>query len=71
MHEPVWNMGRYEMINLSLCLIKHQVMQAYWRVDVLTHAFLTSALDENELLASRFGHFTAREEGGPYTVVML
>jgi hypothetical protein len=36
-------------------------MKAYWGVEVQLHAFLTSALDGGELLASRPGRFTPRE----------
>jgi hypothetical protein len=33
-------------------------MKAYWGVEVELHAFLTSALDGGEWLASRPSHFT-------------
>jgi hypothetical protein len=36
-------------------------MEAYRRVDVLTHVFLTSALVGGERLASRPGRFTPEE----------
>jgi hypothetical protein len=36
-------------------------MKAYWGVEILLHAFLTSALDGGEWSASRPGHFNPRE----------
>jgi hypothetical protein len=48
-------------VNLSLCLTKHHATMTYWRVEVQLHAFLTSALDGVECLASRLGRFTPGE----------
>jgi hypothetical protein len=36
-------------------------MKTYWGVEIQLHAFLTSALDESEWLASRLGRFTLGE----------
>jgi hypothetical protein len=36
-------------------------MKTYGGVEIQPHAFLTSALDGGEWLASRPGHFTPRE----------
>jgi len=36
-------------------------MKARGKVDVQFHSFLVSAFDEDELLASRPGHFTCRK----------
>jgi hypothetical protein len=63
-------MGIYEIINLSLYLIKRHVMQAYWGVEVWLWAFLTSALDE-EWSASRLVHITTRKGGGLTSVRWL
>jgi hypothetical protein len=47
---------------LPLCsLTEHHAMKVYWGVKVQRHAFLTSALDGGEWLASRPGRFTLRE----------
>jgi hypothetical protein len=51
-------------VNLSLCflyLTKHYTMKTCSGVDIYIHAFLTSALDEGEWLASSPGRFTRRE----------
>jgi hypothetical protein len=64
MYGPIFNVGIYEMINLSLRLIKHHVIQAYWGVEVWLYAFLTSALDEHEWSVSFSVHFTARKGEG-------
>jgi hypothetical protein len=48
-------------VKLPLCLTKHHSMKTYWGVEVLLHAFLTSALDGGEWSASRPGRFTPRE----------
>jgi hypothetical protein len=46
---------------LSLCLIEHHAMKAYWGSEGKLHALLTSALDGGEWSASRTGRFTPRE----------
>jgi hypothetical protein len=48
-------------VKLSLYLTKQHAMKTYWGVEVQLHAFLTSATDGDEWLASRPGHFTPRE----------
>jgi hypothetical protein len=48
-------------VKLSLCLIRHQTMKVYWGVDVLLHAFLTSALDGGDWSASNPRRFNPRE----------
>jgi hypothetical protein len=48
-------------VKLSLCLIKHLSMKAYWGVDIQLHVFLTSALDGGQWSASRHCRFTLEE----------
>jgi hypothetical protein len=43
---------------------KRDAMKAYGGVDVKLHAFIISALDVDELPASRFGCFTLRKLNG-------
>jgi len=40
-------------VKLSLCLTEHHAMEVYWGVEVLIHAFLTSALDGRDWSVSR------------------
>jgi len=44
-------------VKLALCLTKHHAMNMYGGVETWLHAFLTSAMDGGEWLASRHGHF--------------
>jgi hypothetical protein len=46
----------------SLSLTKYQAIKTYEEVEVKLHAFLTSALDGSEWLASRPGRFTLGEK---------
>jgi hypothetical protein len=45
-------------VKLWLCLLKPYATKAYERLEVWRHAFLTSALDGSEWLASRLVFFT-------------
>jgi hypothetical protein len=48
-------------LKLSPCLIKHQAMNMYGKVEVQLHAYLTSALDGGEWVASRYDGFNRGE----------
>jgi hypothetical protein len=48
----------YQEVKLYLCVIKHHIMKACGGVEVCRQAFVTSALDGDEWLASCAGHFT-------------
>jgi hypothetical protein len=66
-----WNMMIYEIMNLTLWLSKHHVIQTYWGVEVWLYAFLTAALDESGRSASCWDHVTIRKEGGLKSVQWL
>jgi hypothetical protein len=54
------NAGRMK-VKSSLFLFKHYDMKPYGGVEAKLHAFLTSALYEDEWSASRLGHFNPEE----------
>jgi hypothetical protein len=49
------------MVKLSLALMEHHGMEAYWGAEIQLHAFLTSELDGGEWSASRPGRFIPTE----------
>jgi hypothetical protein len=53
--------GKGKVVVVPVLLTEHHAMEAYWRVDVWLHTFLTLALDGGEWSASHPGCFTPRE----------